>query len=127
NVFMHLIRNAMDHGLETAEERIGKDKPAAGTIKLELGVMDGMAHMALSDDGRGLALARIRQIASERKLIAADATPSDAQTARLIMEAGFSTRSEVTDVSGRGVGMDAVLDFVAREHGQIDIHFTDDL
>lgn len=127
NVFMHLIRNAMDHGLETAGERIARGKPPAGTIKLELGVMDGMAHMALGDDGRGLALARIRQIAMERKLIAADATPTDAQTARLIMEPGFSTRSEVTEVSGRGVGMDAVLDFVAREHGQIDIRFTDDL
>lgn len=125
NVFMHLIRNAMDHGLEAAEERVAKGKPQSGLITLEVGVMDGMAHMALSDDGRGLALARIRQTAREKNLIAADVMPTDAELARLIMQPGFSTRSEVTDVSGRGVGMDAVLDFVTREQGQIDIRFTD--
>lgn len=128
NVFMHLVRNAMDHGLESAEERVIKNKPAAGTIKLEVGVMDNMAHMALSDDGRGLALKRIRQIAIDRHLITADAaaTMHDAELARLIMQPGFSTRSEVTNVSGRGVGMDAVLDFVTREQGRIEIRFTDD-
>jgi hypothetical protein len=87
-------------------------------------VLDGMAHMALSDDGRGLALARIRQTAIERQLITPDAQLSDAELARLIMQAGFSTRKEVSNVSGRGVGMDAVLDFVTREHGRIELHFT---
>ena len=125
NVFMHLIRNAMDHGLETPEERQAKGKQAAGTIRLQLGVMDNMLHMALSDDGRGLALAHIRRTAVDKQLIAADAVPSDAELARLIMRAGFSTRSEVTDVSGRGVGMDAVLDFVTQEHGRIEIAFLD--
>ncbi|WP_238533963.1 ATP-binding protein, partial [Herbaspirillum lusitanum] len=125
NVFMHLIRNAMDHGLETPEERQAKGKQAAGTIRLQLGVMDNMLHMALSDDGRGLALAHIRRTAVDKQLIAADAVPSDAELARLIMRAGFSTRSEVTDVSGRGVGMDAVLDFVTQEHGRIEIEFLD--
>jgi two-component system chemotaxis sensor kinase CheA len=124
NVFMHLIRNAMDHGLESAEERLAAGKPEIGTIKLEVGVLDGMAHMALSDDGRGLALARIRQTAIERGLIAPETTPSDAELARLIMQAGFSTRKEVSNVSGRGVGMDAVLDFVTREQGRIELRFT---
>lgn len=124
NVFMHLIRNAMDHGLEAEAERLAAGKPAAGAIKLELGVLDGMAHMALSDDGRGLALARIRQTAIERKLIEADAPLRDAELARLVMQAGFSTRSEVSNVSGRGVGMDAVLDFVTREQGRIELRFT---
>jgi len=87
--------------------------------------MDNMLHMALSDDGRGLALAHIRRTAVDKQLIAADAVLSDAELARLIMRAGFSTRSEVTDVSGRGVGMDAVLDFVTQEHGRIEIQFLD--
>lgn len=125
NVFMHLIRNAMDHGLEMPEQRLAAGKSEAGTIRLQLGVMNGMLHMALSDDGRGLALARIRQTAIEKNMIAADEKLSDAELARLIMRAGFSTRSEVTDVSGRGVGMDAVLDFVSREQGSMEIAFLD--
>ncbi|WP_050468848.1 ATP-binding protein [Herbaspirillum chlorophenolicum] len=124
NVFMHLIRNAMDHGLESADERIAKGKPEAGTIKLEMGVMDNMFHMALSDDGRGLALERVRQIGVEKNLISIDQAMTDTELAHLIMQPGFSTRSEVTEVSGRGVGMDAVLDFVTREHGKIEIRFT---
>ncbi|RFB73132.1 MULTISPECIES: ATP-binding protein [unclassified Herbaspirillum] len=125
NVFMHLIRNAMDHGLETPDERQAKGKNETGTIRLQLGVMSNMLHMALSDDGRGLALAHIRRTAVDKQLIASDTVLSDAELARLIMRAGFSTRSEVTDVSGRGVGMDAVLDFVTQEHGRIEIEFLD--
>ncbi|TDY89344.1 UNVERIFIED_ORG: Hpt domain-containing protein [Herbaspirillum seropedicae] len=125
NVFMHLIRNAMDHGLESGEERLAKGKPEAGTIKLEMGVMEDMFQMALSDDGRGLALHKVRQIAIEKQLISVDQVLTDAEIARLILQPGFSTRSEVTEVSGRGVGMDAVLDFVTREHGKIEIRFMD--
>ncbi|HZG19332.1 MAG TPA: ATP-binding protein [Herbaspirillum sp.] len=125
NVFMHLIRNAMDHGLEGREERVTKGKPETGSIRLEMGVMDDMFQLALSDDGRGLALEKVRQIGIEKQLITVDQALSDAEIARLILQPGFSTRSEVTDVSGRGVGMDAVLDFVTREHGQIEIRFTD--
>lgn len=125
NVFMHLIRNAVDHGLESAEERLAHGKPEAGTIKLEMGVMEDMFQMALSDDGRGLALHKVRQIGIEKQLISVDQVLTDAQIARLILQPGFSTRSEVTEVSGRGVGMDAVLDFVTREHGKIEICFMD--
>ena len=125
NVFMHLVRNAVDHGLETADERLARGKPEAGTIRLQLGVMDNMLHMALSDDGRGLALARIRQIAINKQLIAPEQSLSDAELARVVLQPGFSTRSEVTGVSGRGVGMDAVLDFVSREGGNIEFVFLD--
>lgn len=125
NVFMHLIRNAVDHGLEGTAERVAAGKPEAGAIKLEMGVMDNLFQMALSDDGRGLALQRVRQIGIEKNLITVDQALSDAELARLILQPGFSTRSEVTEVSGRGVGMDAVLDFVTREHGKIEIRFTD--
>jgi chemotaxis protein histidine kinase CheA len=87
--------------------------------------MGGMLHMALSDDGRGLALECVRQTGIEKNMITVDQALSDAELARLILQPGFSTRSEVTEVSGRGVGMDAVLDFVTREHGKIEIRFTD--
>jgi two-component system chemotaxis sensor kinase CheA len=126
NVFMHLIRNAMDHGLEKPEVRVAQGKPAAGAINLDMAVFDGMLRIALSDDGRGLALGRIRKTAAEMGLIDPAIEISDEEAARLIMRPGFSTTETVTEVSGRGVGMDAVLDFVTREHGTIDIKFKDD-
>ncbi|HEY4318157.1 MAG TPA: HAMP domain-containing protein [Herbaspirillum sp.] len=126
NVFMHLIRNAMDHGLETPEVRVAQGKPAAGAINLDMAVFDGMLRIALRDDGRGLALARIRKTGVEMGLVESPAALSDEETARLIMRPGFSTTETVTEVSGRGVGMDAVLDFVTRENGTIDIKFEDD-
>lgn len=126
NVFMHLLRNAMDHGLEQADERIAKGKPAAGTIALEMDVVDGQLQISLGDDGRGLALAHIRRIAVDRELIGADDNLSDAEIAGLIMKAGFSTTDKVTDISGRGVGMDAVRAFIANENGSIQIVFCDD-
>lgn len=127
DVFMHLVRNAMDHGLEAAEERLAQGKPGAGRIVLEAGTLGGMFQMALYDDGRGIALKHIRQVAIDKGLIAQDAQLSDEETASLIMRAGFSTKDRVTDISGRGVGMDAVHDFVSREHGDIEIKFTDEL
>jgi two-component system chemotaxis sensor kinase CheA len=126
NVFMHLIRNAMDHGLETSEVRMAQGKPAAGAINLDMAVFDGMLRIALHDDGRGLALARIRKTGVEMGLVSPSEELSDEQTARLIMRPGFSTTETVTEISGRGVGMDAVLDFVTRENGAIDIQFEDD-
>ncbi|MGH8809072.1 MAG: ATP-binding protein, partial [Noviherbaspirillum sp.] len=126
NVFMHLIRNAMDHGLETAEVRTLQGKPPAGTIALGLDVDMEMLKIEVSDDGRGLALSRIHNIAIERGLIDADARMTDEEIAHLIFRPGFSTATQVTEVSGRGVGMDAVQDFVKREHGKIEIRFTDD-
>ncbi|SME94904.1 HAMP domain-containing protein [Pseudogulbenkiania subflava] len=126
NVFMHLIRNAMDHGLETPAVRLAQGKPGAGLIRLKMGVAGGMLNLRLSDDGRGLALARIRQMAVEKGLIAADAPLVDEEIARQIFRPGFSTAEKVTEVSGRGVGMDAVNDFIKREHGRIEIRFLDD-
>ena len=125
NVFMHLIRNALDHGLEQPEGRAAAGKPEAGLIRIEMGVMDDMLHLALSDDGRGLAMQQVRRIGIEKNLITVDQALSDAEIARLILQPGFSTRSEVSEVSGRGVGMDAVVDFVTREQGRIELRFTD--
>ncbi|MFA7242864.1 MAG: Hpt domain-containing protein [Sulfuricellaceae bacterium] len=125
NVFMHLIRNSMDHGLETPEERLSRAKPAAGTIRLHMDVANGMQQIKLSDDGRGLALARIRKIAVERGLIAVGDPLSDEEIARQIFRAGFSTAEKVTEVSGRGVGMDAVLNFLKQEKGKVEFRFLD--
>lgn len=125
NVFMHLYRNAMDHGIEKPMERYAKGKAAAGTIRLDLALSGDQLQMRLKDDGKGLALAYIRSKAIEKGLIAAGSQASDEALAGLIFAAGFSTASAVTEVSGRGVGMDAVLNFVKREGGSIGIELTD--
>jgi len=127
NVFMHLLRNAIDHGIETPAERAAQHKPDAGTILIDLNVAagDGALQIALGDDGRGLALARIRAIAVERGWIEANEEVDDDTIAGFIFRPGFSTAGAVTDISGRGVGMDAVRDFLAREGGRIALHFTD--
>ncbi len=126
NVFMHLLRNSMDHGIETAEKRLAKGKEATGHIELELTLRDGELWFRLRDDGRGLAVEMIRRKAIENGLITADQQLPPEQTAQLIFASGFSTAEKVTEVSGRGVGMDAVKGFVQREGGSIELRFTDD-
>ncbi|TKC88763.1 HAMP domain-containing protein [Trinickia terrae] len=126
NVFMHLMRNSVDHGIETASARVAQGKAAAGAIDIEVGVDNQSLEITLSDDGRGLALARIRGIAFERGWIGAAAQLSDEEIAEFIFHPGFSTAEKVTEVSGRGVGMDAVRDFLKRENGGIELRFTDD-
>ena len=125
NVFMHLLRNSVDHGLESGEERLAQNKPAAGTIRLSMDVREGQLLIKLSDNGRGLALARIRGIAAEKGLINPDEQLDDNELANLIFRPGFSTAEIVTEVSGRGVGMDAVQNFIKRENGRIELHFSD--
>jgi two-component system chemotaxis sensor kinase CheA len=125
NVFMHLLRNSMDHGIESADMRTAHGKAPAGSISIGVGVDRGALQITLSDDGRGLALERIRGIAMERGWIGADTTLSDEAIAEFIFRPGFSTAQSVTEVSGRGVGMDAVRDFLRREHGRIELRFTD--
>ncbi len=126
NVFMHLLRNSMDHGIETAAARGAQGKMPAGAIDIEVGIDKDVVQITLSDDGRGLALGRIRAIAIERGWIGPDDHPADEEIADLIFRAGFSTAETVTEVSGRGVGMDAVRDFLKRENGNIELRFTDD-
>ncbi|MDN7619459.1 MCP four helix bundle domain-containing protein [Burkholderia cenocepacia] len=128
NVFMHLLRNAIDHGIESSDERRAAGKAASGTIDIAVGVGGGELWFVLGDDGRGLALDRIRGIARERGWIDADseAALSDEEVAELIFRPGFSTARTVTEVSGRGVGMDAVRNFLKRDGGDIALRFTDD-
>ncbi|WP_175774799.1 MCP four helix bundle domain-containing protein [Burkholderia anthina] len=128
NVFMHLLRNSVDHGIETSDERRAAGKAPAGTIDIAVDVEDGALRFVLGDDGRGLALDRIRGIARERGWIDDDnaTTLSDEAVAELIFRPGFSTARAVTEVSGRGVGMDAVRNFLKRDGGDIALRFTDD-
>jgi two-component system chemotaxis sensor kinase CheA len=123
NLFTHLLRNAIDHGIETPDARLAAGKPAAGRIDLDVAITGDEFKLVLRDDGQGMALDRIRAIAAERGLIDASATLSDEETAQLIFLPGFSTAEVVTEVSGRGVGMDAVKGFLERERGRIDVRF----
>jgi two-component system chemotaxis sensor kinase CheA len=125
NVFVHLLRNAIDHGIESPAQRAAAGKTEAGTISIEVGVDDKFAQLTLSDDGHGLALDHIRHIAIKKGLLAGHARPSDSDIANLIFAAGFSTAATVSDVSGRGVGMDAVSNFLKQHGGHIALRFTD--
>ncbi|WP_175662978.1 MCP four helix bundle domain-containing protein [Burkholderia ambifaria] len=128
NVFMHLLRNAIDHGIETSDERRAAGKAPAGKIDIAVDVEDGALRFVLGDDGRGLALDRIRGIAREHGWIDAgnEAALTDEAVAELIFRPGFSTARAVTEVSGRGVGMDAVRNFLKRDGGDIALRFTDE-
>ena len=121
DIFMHLLRNALDHGLETPLARIAKGKPAAGQIRISVASTAQVVHITTGDDGRGLDLDAIRRKALEKQLVAADAEVSQADIAQYIFLPGFSTAQQVTDISGRGVGMDAVRSLVQSLGGRIDI------
>jgi two-component system chemotaxis sensor kinase CheA len=104
---MHLIRNSIDHGLETPPARAAAGKPAAGRVSLAASQRGGKVVIEVSDDGRGLDRARILARAAERGIAIADDAP-DAEVWQLVFDAGFTTAEKITDVSGRGVGMDVV-------------------
>ncbi len=105
---VHLIRNSMDHGIETPEARRAAGKPPTGTIHLSARHSGANVLIRVSDDGRGLDVEAVRARAIEQGLIDAAARLSEAEIFSLILAPGFSTAREVTDVSGRGVGMDVV-------------------
>ena len=110
----HLIRNAVDHGLETPEERQAAGKKAVGTIRLEARHRAGMLQIILSDDGRGIDLERLRTKVVERELTTAAiaAKLNEAELLEFLFLPGFSTKDKVTEVSGRGVGLDVVHNMV---------------
>jgi chemosensory pili system protein ChpA (sensor histidine kinase/response regulator) len=118
---LHILRNAVDHGLETPEERALVGKAPTGTISLTVARRGQLVTVQVSDDGCGLDLDQIRLKAMERGLLSADTTLSDAEVARLTLLPGFSTRDEVTEISGRGVGLDVVATRLRSLAGSIDI------
>ena len=107
---MHIVRNAVDHGVEDAEERIAANKPARGTVYLNAYHQGTQVVIEVRDDGRGVDLTQIRRLAVEKGIVRAEEIQrlSDSDAMNLIFEPGFSTAAEITEVSGRGVGMDVV-------------------
>ena len=121
NTYMHLLRNALDHGIETPEARQSAGKPPAGRIVLSATLDSTGLRLVLEDDGRGLNLKRIRDKAIAAGLVRADESLSPQAVASLIFRPGFSTAAQVTEVSGRGVGLDAVKAFVESEGGEVEL------
>ena len=118
---LHLIRNAMDHGIESSEERRQAAKDTAGTIWLRAFHRGGHVMVEVQDDGKGMDVQRIRQKGLDRGLIEESEELSDQQLIQLVFRPGFTTTDEVTDVSGRGVGMDSVKRDIEALLGTIDI------
>lgn len=119
---VHLLRNAVDHGLtETADERAAAGKPEFGRVHLRAFHRGGSVFIEVEDDGRGLDRDAILARAVERGLVAPGEMPSDRAIFHLIFEPGFTTRDEVTDVSGRGVGMDVVARTVEALRGSVEV------
>ncbi len=122
----HLLRNALDHGIEPPAERAAAGKPTTGTITLSAAQHGDSIIITVADDGQGIDADRVRQSAVKRGIISAEEAQSmsDQDALWLIFRSGVSTSTVVTDVSGRGVGMDVVRDKVERLHGLIDVRST---
>lgn len=121
---LHIVRNALDHGIEPVEARRAAGKPARGRLLLNAYHESGSVVLEISDDGRGLNAAKIRARAIERGLIGAETLLDEQGIFALIFEAGFSTAEQVTDLSGRGVGMDVVRRSIEALRGSIEIQST---
>lgn len=119
---LHLVRNAIDHGIEPGELRLEHGKPATGLVKLNAYHDSGSVVIEISDDGGGLNTERIRAKAIERGLIDAEQVLSEHDIHNLIFEPGFSTADQVTNLSGRGVGMDVVKKSITALRGSIDAY-----
>ncbi|HZU25596.1 MAG TPA: chemotaxis protein CheA [Bryobacteraceae bacterium] len=121
---MHMVRNAVDHGIETPEDRARSGKPDVARVRLGAAHQAGHIVIEVSDDGRGLNKEKIVARAVERGLLEAGTQPSEDELFHLIFQPGFSTAEKVTDVSGRGVGMDVVKKQIQKLRGRVDIQST---
>jgi two-component system chemotaxis sensor kinase CheA len=117
----HMIRNSADHGIETPQQRLAAGKPEIGTIRLSAEQSGGNILIAVEDDGAGINRERVLQVARAKGIVAADAALSDEQIDQLVFAPGFSTVSEVSDISGRGVGMDVVLSNIKKIGGSVQV------
>ena len=118
----HMLRNAVDHGIEMPEQREEAGKPEQGRIILSLGREGGDVILRLIDDGRGVNIDRVREKAMERGLMEADAELTDHDVMQFILQAGFSTAESVSQISGRGVGMDVVASEIKALGGSVQIN-----
>jgi two-component system chemotaxis sensor kinase CheA len=119
----HLVRNACDHGIETPEERVRRGKPAQGTLQLRAYHEGGQVNIEISDNGAGIDVERVKQKAVEKGLCSAERASrmSEREALNLIFMPGFSTAQQVTNVSGRGVGMDVVKSNIEKIGGAVDV------
>jgi len=118
---VHLVRNAVDHGLEATEERIKAGKSSQGLIRIKAYHRGSQIVIEVGDDGRGLDAQRLTKKAIEKGVLPAGATLSDKDAYQLIFAPGFSTKTEVTDISGRGVGMDVVKTNISHLQGELEL------
>ncbi len=118
---VHMIRNSIDHGLESPQERAANGKPEKGAVNLRAYHKGGNIVIEIEDDGKGLNKDRIIEKALASELIENEATMTDSEIFQLIFHPGFSTAKEITDVSGRGVGMDVVKKGIEKLHGRVDV------
>ncbi len=118
---MHLVRNALDHGIESPEIRAAKGKPAKGTLRLNAYHESGSIAIEIIDDGAGMNREKIINKARERELIGANQTLTDNEIFGLIFEPGFSTADKVTNISGRGVGLDVVKRNITALRGSVEV------
>jgi two-component system chemotaxis sensor kinase CheA len=121
---MHMLRNALDHGVELPADRIAAGKSPAARVELRAAHQGGHILIEIADDGRGINRDAILRKAIERGLVQAGVQLSDSEVFSLIFEPGFSTAEKVTDISGRGVGMDVVKKHIQKLRGTIDIQST---
>ena len=121
NAFVHIIRNSMDHGIEAADVRAKRNKSPAGLIKVTLDVVDNHLRIIYSDDGAGLNINAIRDIAIEKGILSDDSHVPVNELAAFIFHSGFSTSKSVSDISGRGVGMSAIQEYFQNHDGNVEI------
>ena len=120
----HMIRNAMDHGIEFPEARRAQGKAPLGTITLQATNQRGSIFVVIEDDGAGIDTAKVLASAHKKGLVPEDQTPSEQEIFQLLFSPGFSTTERVSDISGRGVGMDVVRQEIETLHGTIDVRST---
>jgi len=121
DALLHLVRNAVDHAIEPPGERIDKNKRARGEIKIQFTSDENNLHLTISDDGRGIDAEKIKAKAIEKNLISNSEILSKQETFNLIFEPELSTAERLTEISGRGVGLDAVKDLVGKAGGKITV------
>ena len=121
---LHVVRNALDHGIENPQERVAAHKPPTAALRIRGFRQSDQVVVEVSDDGRGMDVARIREVAQSRGVATADelAQMRDQDVLELVFAPGFSTAAQVTELSGRGVGMDAVRTALARIGGRVTLH-----
>lgn len=125
DVFMHLLRNALDHGIEPVQQRRALNKPEAGCIEITAQIQGQTLLLSVKDDGGGLNLDRLYASAVVNGYLAKDSAVFNRDVAQLIFTSGLSTKEQASDISGRGVGMDAIREFLRDSHGEVELKLLD--